>query len=155
VQEPYASFRSTGLRPIGIGTLLVFALVLLRYRRLRPTVVACLPAVLAAATVFACFGLAGLRPNLLDLVSLVLVLGMGVDYGVFVVDSARDPKHLGATLLSILLSALTTVFAFGALALSSHPALRSIGLTSGLGMVLAFVLAPTALALTGERRRNA
>jgi len=75
------------------------------------------------------------------------VMGMGVDYSIFIVDSASDAAHLGATLASLLFSCVTTLFVFGILASSSQPALRSIGLTTGIGIVLAFLLAPTSLLL--------
>ena len=76
---------------------------------------------------------------------LVLVMGMGVDYGVFLADSAEETA-IGATLLSLLMSCLTTVFVFGTLAISSQPALRAIGITTGLGVLLSFALAPVMLA---------
>jgi predicted exporter len=72
---------------------------------------------------------------------------MGVDYGIFIVDSANDRAHLEATLLSLLLSCLTTVFVFGTLAISEHAALRAIGATTGVGVLLSFVLAPVTLVL--------
>ncbi len=43
-----------------------------------------------------------------------------------------------------------TLFVFGTLTLSSQPALRAIGMTTGLGVVLGFLLAPTALLLVGH-----
>ena len=47
--------------------------------------------------------------------------------------------------MSCLLCCLTTILGFGTLALSSHPALRAIGLTTGVGIVLSLVLAPLSL----------
>jgi hypothetical protein len=76
-----------------------------------------------------------------------MVLGMGVDYGVFVVDSASDPEEMGTTMLSTFLGSLTTVFTFGVLALSQHPALRALGVTIGVGILLSFLLAPLSLLL--------
>jgi predicted exporter len=75
------------------------------------------------------------------------VMGMGVDYGIFIVDSAEEGTELGATLVSCLLCALTTVLSFGALALSSQPPLRAIGTTTGAGIALALLLAPVSLLL--------
>jgi predicted exporter len=78
--------------------------------------------------------------------SLVMVMGMGVDYGIFCVDSVRSRERFGVTLLSLLLSCLTTALVFGMLALSSQPALRAIGVTTGIGIPLCFLLAPLTLA---------
>jgi predicted exporter len=54
-------------------------------------------------------------------------------------------------LLSLLVSGLTTLLAFGVLALSSHPALRAIGLVTGLGVLAALACAPAAAALARPR----
>ncbi len=85
--------------------------------------------------------------NVVSAVSLLVVLGMGVDYGVFTVDGARHPERLGATLSSLLVSCLTSVFVFGTLALSEQPVLRSIGLTTGIGILLALALSPAIFVL--------
>ena len=90
--------------------------------------------------------LLGVHANLIHAMSLIMVMGMGVDYGIFLVDSARDRQSLGATMLSLLMSCLTTAFVFGTLALSSQPALRAIGVTVGLGILLCYLLAPVTLA---------
>ena len=93
--------------------------------------------------------LLGERMHLVHVMSLVMVLGMGVDYGIFCVDSASRGGELGATLTSLLLSCLTTVLVFGTLALSSQPSLRAIGLTTGLGILLSYLLAPVTLVAVG------
>ena len=92
--------------------------------------------------------------NLLHVTSLVMVMGMGVDYGVFIVDSARDRKELDGTLFSLFLSCLTTVFIFGTLAISQHAALRAMGSTTGLGILISFALAPVTLLLLPRAERT-
>ncbi len=83
-----------------------------------------------------------------------MVMGMGVDYGVFLVDSAGDREAFGATMLSLLMSCLTTAFVFGTLAFSSQPALQSIGVTTGVGILLSYLLAPVALVTLGIGRHE-
>jgi predicted exporter len=143
----YAEFRSTTVRQIFTGNFLVIGLLLLRYRRLRPALAAFFPSVLVSLILLGSFAAFGVETNLLHVVGLVMVLGMGVDYGVFVVDSASHPEEMGTTLLSIFLGSITTVFTFGVLAVSQHPALRALGVTIGAGILLAFLLAPLALLL--------
>jgi len=147
--EIYGAFRATTLRQIAIGSALVIAVLLLRYRRLRPALAAFLPSVLTALLLLSLLAAFGVEANLLHAVSLVMVMGMGVDYGVFVVDSSGDSGALGATMLSLLLSCLTTVFVFGALAFSSHPAMRAMGVTTSLGIALSFLLAPVTVICLG------
>lgn len=141
----YREFRVATLEQIGVGSVLVVLVLALRYRRWRPALAAFLPSLLVAGTLLAVFAAFGVGVNLLHVTSLILVMGMGVDYGIFVVDSAGDARGLDATLLSLLLSCLTTVFVFGTLVLSQHGALRAIGSTTGLGIALSFALAPLTL----------
>jgi predicted exporter len=147
LNEIFARFREQTLRQTALGCLTVLPLLLLRYRGLRRTLAAFLPSVLSATVVLSTFAALGHEIHLLHVVSLLVVMGMGVDYGIYLVDGVEDHRQLGATLVSILLCCLSTVLTFGALALSSHPALRAIGLTAGLGVGLAFLLAPATLVL--------
>jgi predicted exporter len=145
LNEVYSEFRVTTVRQIFLGNLLVIGLLLLRYRRLRPALAALLPSCLVSVILLGSFAALQVETNLLHVVGLVMVLGMGVDYGVFVVDSASDPAEMGITMLSTFLGSLTTVFTFGVLAISQHPALRALGVTIGGGVLLSFLLAPLAL----------
>ena len=148
----FGDFRATTLRQIGVGSLFVVAVLALRYRRLRPTLAAFLPSITAALFLLAALVASGTPINLLHAISLLLVMGMGVDYGIFLVDSSGDRRELGGTLLSLLVACLTTLFVFGTLAISPHPALRAIGVTTGAGVVLCFLLAPVAWAAHAEGR---
>lgn len=145
VNEIYRSFREATLAQIAIGCGLVLGILLVRYRRLRPSIAAFLPSALVAILLLEGFVLAGVRANLFHVMSLIMVMGMGVDYGIFLVDSGLDRERFAATLLSLLLSCLTTAFVFGSLAVSSQPSLQAIGVTSGVGILLAFALAPVSL----------
>jgi predicted exporter len=148
----YASFRATTLRQMAVGTALVLLVLGLRYRRWRPTIAAFLPSVLVALLILAGLSAAGVEANLLHVLGLLLVMGMGVDYGIFLVDSARDERAFSATMLSLLVSCLTTIFVFGTLGLSDQPALRAIGVTTGAGVLLSFLLAPLTFVVAGAHR---
>lgn len=152
VNQIYTEFRANTLEQMVVGAGLVLLLLVLRYRAWRPVAAAFLPSVAVAVLLLAGFALAGVKPNLLHAMSLIMVMGMGVDYGVFLVDSAPDAEAADATMLSLLMSCLTTVFVFGTLAISSQPSLRSIGVTTGLGIALSYVLAPIMLAAVGVVR---
>jgi predicted exporter len=147
LNQVYREFRVTTLVQTAVGSLLVVLVLALRYRRWRPALAVLLPSAAAAGVLLAGFAAFGMETNLLHVTSLVMVMGMGVDYGVFLVDSAGDREEFDATMLSILLSCLTTVFVFGTLALSGQPVLRAIGVTTGGGILLSFLLAPLTFAL--------
>jgi predicted exporter len=149
----YRTCRARTLELMGLGLVAVFLMIFVRYRRVGLSLAAFAPAILAAATSLAlATWITGAPANLLHLVGLLLVLSMGEDYGVFVVESRRDRGELASTAVAVTMACATTVLSFGLLALSSNPALRAVGLTTGLGMVLSLLLAPTALLLLGDRR---
>ncbi|MGD8387033.1 MAG: MMPL family transporter [Desulfobacteraceae bacterium] len=83
----------------------------------------------------------GIPLNVFSMVAAVLIIGLGVDYGVFMVMRRAGEEGLG-TEKAVLVSGLTTLAGFGALALALHPALHTIGVTVLLGIGAAF---PSAL----------
>jgi predicted exporter len=145
----YQQCRTRTFQLMFLGLALVGLMVLVRYRRWRLAAAAFLPALLAAATTLALVTAFGTEVNLLHLIGLLLVLSMGVDYGVFMVESRQNNHELAATAVAILVACLSTTCAFGLLGLSSNPALHALGLTTGLGVFLSLLLAPTALLLVG------
>ncbi len=77
--------------------------------------------------------LLGIPLNVFSMVAAVLIIGLGVDYGVFMVMHKNGEGGLG-TEKAVLVSGLTTLAAFGALVLAGHPALHTIGVTVLLGI---------------------
>ncbi len=144
LEGAYGRFRARTMQMIGFGLVAVFLLLLVRYRALVPALAAFLPSVLSATTSLALLVLLGFEANLMHLVALLLVLSMGVDYGVFMVEIRDGDEGAGPTLSGILVACLTTVLSFGLLAMSENPALRALGAIAGIGSVLSLVLAPTA-----------
>ena len=147
LNDVYAEFRITTLEQLFVGSGLVIVFLLVRYRRLRPAVAAFFPCTLVALLLLGAFAALGVETNLLHVVGLAMVMGMGVDYGIFVVDSAADPEEMGTTMLSVFVGSFTAILTFGVLAISDHPALRALGVTVGGGLFLSFLLAPLALLL--------
>jgi predicted exporter len=147
VADIYRGYRRSTVRMVVFGSVIVFVVLQLRYRNLRHGLLAFVCAALSALATYGVFGLLDVPVNVVSAISLLVVLGMGVDYGIFSVDAARSPERLGATLSSVLVSCLTSVFVFGALALSEQPALRAIGLTTGIGILFALALVPAVFVL--------
>ena len=150
LDEAYGRFRSRTLQMIAAGLVAVFLIVHARYRRLRLSLAAFLPGVLGVVVTLALLSLFGVALNLLHLVGVLLVLSMGSDYGVFVVESRSHPEELGATILSLVVAMLSTVLSFGLLGMSANPAMAALGITAGLGTFLSVVFAPAALVLLRE-----
>jgi len=150
LQDAYGRIRTRTLEMIAVGLVVVFLIVHLRYRRVRLSLAAFLPAVLAVATTLAVLALFGSSLNLMHLVGVLMVLSMGADYAIFVVESRDHPEELGATLVSLIVAMLSTVLSFGLLGMSANPALSALGITAALGTLLSVVFAPAALVLLRE-----
>ncbi len=105
------------------------------------------PTLLAMALSLGLFGYLGIALTLFNLMGLMLVLGVGVNYAIFLREGGVNEA---ATLLGVLLSAATTLLSFGLLALSSMPALHSFGLSLLVGITIAVLLAPMVLSFRHE-----
>jgi predicted exporter len=78
------------------------------------------------------------------MMGLMLVLGVGVNYAIFLIEAGdRAPVPFAG----VLLSAATTILSFGLLCLSSMPALQQFGLVLMVGVIASVLLAPVALTL--------
>lgn len=124
----------TGLLALGF----VGVFVALSWRFKRSAWRALLPTLLGTLLVLAIFGWSGVPLQLFMVLALVLLLGMGVDYGIFLLEHPGD----GTAWLAVALAGVSTLLSFGLLALSSTPALHVFGLTMLLGEVLIWVMTP-------------
>ncbi|QBK06534.1 hypothetical protein DW355_11280 [Hylemonella gracilis] len=97
-----------------------------------------LPTALASVATLALLGLLGQPLQLFNMLALLLLLGVGVDYGIFLLEHPND----GSAWLAVSLGATSTWLAFGLLGLSSTPALRAFGLTLMFGLAIVGLLAP-------------
>ncbi len=136
-----AGFREEVLVRVGWGTLLIVTVVWIGLRSWRLTLAALLPVSLALAVDVALLLALGERLTLFHLVSLLLVLGIGVDYGLFFSRPGADSLMRRRTLHALLVCCGSALTVFGLLSLSSLPALRAIGLTVSLGVAASFVAA--------------
>ena len=118
----------------------ILALLLWRYRLKGFAVM--LPPCLAAVIAVGVLGLLGQTFHLLHWLSLLLILGMGVDYAIFFVES--DPTSEPTTLLALTLAAVATIMSFGLLSFSSQAAFKAMGFTTFLGILCAWLLSPLA-----------
>ena len=152
MQEANRAYQQRTLEVISLGLLGVLFILVLRYRNIWKVFAAFFPSLLAAAVTVSLLTFSGLGLDLVSLTALLVVVSVGVDYGVFLVDAdAAGEADRSAALLSIVVACLSTVLGFGLLSLSSYPALHVIGLTAVIGVIASFLLAPAALTLTARR----
>jgi predicted exporter len=108
--------------------------------------------------------LVGLPLNFANIIALPLLLGIGVAFDIYFVMNWRagrtDPLQ-SSTARAVLFSAMTTVTAFGSLALSNHPGTAEMGLllaiSLGYTLLCTLLLLPAltawpAVAPVGDRR---
>ncbi|MGC3874750.1 MMPL family transporter [Halomonas sp. GXIMD04776] len=84
------------------------------------------------------FALSGIPLNVFSQLGLLLVMGIGLDAGIFSVEHGRR----ASTWLAISLSTLTSLLAFGLLAFSATPALHYLGLSCLIGLAMVWCLVP-------------
>lgn len=99
-----------------------------------------LPTAIATVGTLALLGLSGQPLQLFNVLALALLLGIGIDYGIFLLE--REDGGAGSAWLSVVLGAAGTWLSFGLLALSSTPALHAFGLTLLFGILIVGIAAP-------------
>lgn len=119
---------------------LILGMLAFRYG-LRGALLAVMPPVAAALAALLALALTGQIYSVFATVGLILVLGIGIDYTLFFLENAGGAQ---ATALAVILSAVSTLLAFGLLAFSATPAVHTFGLTIWIGVSVAFLLSPLA-----------
>ncbi len=118
----------------------IVVLIFLHFRNVSYALLAILPLVLGVLWTLAVMSLLGIKFNPANIMTLPMVIGIGVAYGVYTIDRFREEKRLNlfstSTGKSILLSALTTMIAFGSMMTASYTGLMSMGQVMTLGVFM-------------------
>ncbi|MCG8591030.1 MAG: MMPL family transporter [Proteobacteria bacterium] len=143
------------------AVVVITALLLLIWRRVFEAGLVLLPLMLAAALTGASMVALGLPFNFANVIVLPLLLGIGVDSGIHLVQRARDaapsPNELlgDTTARAVFYSAITTVASFGSLAFSSHRGVASLGVLLVIGIAFTvlgnLIVLPAALTLRNPK----
>ncbi|BCB26635.1 membrane protein [Sulfurimicrobium lacus] len=134
-------YRDQSLLYSIFGVAAIVAVLGFGLRNFRAVFSVMLPVSAAILGTTALLALLGIKLSLFHVVSLLLVLGIGLNYGLFINLPASDEKERRRALFSTLVCVASTVSAFGALAFSASPVLQAIGGTVALGAVLSLVFA--------------
>jgi len=133
-------YRQHASRLIIFAYLLIFGILCFRYGWYKAIFVMSPPLLAALSALGIALGF-GIKINYFNSLAVILILGIGVDYSLFY---AEQKSRAEFTMLAVLLSAITTILAFGLLALSNTPALHSFGVIVLCGITVAFILSPMA-----------
>ena len=112
---------------------MIILLLVLFFRNLKKVVLSLIPVVTGMLFMIGVMGGLGITFNLFNVVAAILIIGLGVDYGIFMVTKISQGLD-AATERAVFVSGLTTIAGFGALVLARHPALHSIGLSVLIGI---------------------
>ena len=134
---------------LGISALFVLIVLLLSFRRITVALIAFLPMTLSWYVVLGAMYLTGHEFNLINIVVSSFIFGIGVDYSIFMMDgllkrAKGENEHLLAYhKTAITISATILVICMVSLLFALHPAMKSIGFASLVGMITTMLLTYT------------
>ena len=120
-------YRTEALKYSAAGLAGIVLVLALGLRSLGAVLRVLTPVLIAILAITAMLVALGQQLSLFHIVSLLLVLGIGLNYALFFNERADVPSQ--NSLFSILICAATTISSFGILALSQTPILHAIGIT--------------------------
>lgn len=153
--------RDSYVEAAGYAFLVILVLVYLHFRRLSKLLLTLLPLGLGILFTFGLMGWLGIAFNPANIITLPLVIGIGIAFGVYVVDRHDEEGRVAlassSTGKALLLSALTTIIGFASMTLGEYRGLVSLGLVMSIGVALCFLSAALVLpqVLVLLDRRNA
>lgn len=148
-------------RAAALAAGLIFLSLVLDFRGLSAAALAMVPTILGWAWMLGVMAVAGLPFDPANIVSLPLVLGIGVAYGVHMVHRARGEAAAGTPVSldpivrgtggAVVVAALTTMVGFGSLVVVDYGAMKSFGTVMVLGiagcLIAALVVLPATLVI--------
>ena len=159
-EELRASLLPQFLKGVVIGSVIVILLIYLNFRSVRLTLLCLLPTVLGLLWGGGLFAVTGIELDLFSVFGIVMVIGIGVDYGIHILHrfqlegSGSIPDFLPWTGAAVALAAVTTTIGFGTLALSSYAPLGKLGIVSATCVVfIAFASLLVLPVVLGARTR--
>lgn len=133
------------------GSLLIMVFVLIYTRQIKKIHQLLLPFSAATILTIAILLLSGSGLSIFHVVTLLLVVGLGIDYSLFIqnnisADSLLKQPYkeiypmIKTGIFSVFVCTVSTFIMFSSLAFSSIPVLRAIGLTAATGSLIAFIM---------------
>ncbi len=143
-----------------LSMLFVFVVLLLSFHfNLKHTLLGFMPILISWLIVLGAMVLFDVRFNLISIIISTFIFGIGVDYSIFVMNgliSDKDNK-LQYHKTAILLSAVTLLTTVSSMLLATHPAIRSVGFSTLVGLlsavILAYVLQPAVFRLLNQHKK--
>ncbi len=129
-----------------ICSLVVFVFLCLSFRRLELGLLSFFPLAVSWFWILGIMGLLDIRFNIVNIILATFIFGQGDDYTIFITEGlvyeyAYGKKRLATYKNSVFNSAVIMFIGIGALVLAKHPAMRSLGEVTVIGMFIVVVMA--------------
>lgn len=150
IESTRAGLQETTL----LSAIAVMLMVVIDFKAIIPTVLALLPLLLSMVWMMGAINIFGMKFNLVNIAGAPIILGIGVDFGVYVLhrykeeyesEGATIPSVLAHTGKAIMVSGFTVIIAFAALIFARYQGLASLGIVASLGIAFAAISAVTIL----------
>ena len=161
VYESLTVLRDSYLKAFVYAFIGIAVILLINFKSIRFALIGSLPLAAGLLLMVGGMWLAGVSFNSANIIVLPLILGVGIDSAIYIINRYRQGDETPAQVamssagIGVFLNALTILFSFGALMVAHHQGVFSIGAVMSLGMVasvavfLAFL--PALLSLWGKR----
>ncbi len=144
-----------------VSAIAVLLLVIANYRNVRAVLVCIVPLTFSIVCIIGAMRLMGIKINFVNMITLPLLIGTGVDYGIYVISRyLEDQRHdvfaaIRETGQSLFLSALTSVIGFGSIIFVDNRGLSSLGYMCTFGIIIcalsSIIILPAMLRLWGKQ----
>ncbi len=129
-----------------ISSVFVFLVLLVSFRSTTLALIGFIPMQLSWYIVLGIMGILGIKFNLVNIVISTFIYGIGVDYSIFIMDGLLSNFRTRKQLLvyhktAILFSAFVLIMGISALLFATHPAMKSIGFSTLVGMSATVIIA--------------
>ena len=139
--------------------LVIAIMVFVDLRGAMATVLTLVPLVVGTIWMIGVMAVCGIRFNPANILTLPLMVGIGVAYGIYIVQRYREDGEATfygkSTGRAVMLSALTAVIAFGSLLIGAHRGICSLGLVMTIGvsacLIAALALLPALLEIARRK----
>lgn len=139
--------------------LVIAIMVFVDLRTAMATVLTLVPLVVGTIWLIGVMAVCGIRFNPANILALPLMVGIGVAYGIYIVQRYREDGEATfygkSTGRAVMLSAVTAVIAFGSLIIGAHRGIRSLGLLMVIGisacLIAALALLPALLEIARRK----
>lgn len=127
---------------VGLACFIVMVILLAFFKGIKRILFAILPTLLGLLTTMGVMGYLDVRINLINFIIVPILIGIGLDDGIHIMDRFREHRDVQKTLAttgrSVLLTTLTTILGFGSLAFAEYHVLAGMGLLTIVGVSACF-----------------